>query len=358
MKFKINSKATAFLVFVLINVGTMNARAVENNILTNEALKSAWSAMDQSYPRDNARSTLAVGTKLYSPDNMATSEASARKMPWDIPNNFTVVFDTGITKIGGRAIIYRDSTTHTIMVAFMGTNGNGDRKGWDANLRDMAGMQLIKYGDNQALEPLFSLERTVLDKVCELTISSRAIAIIPNIIFVGDSKGGAQAQAMLASYIRSRDDFAVARAKAGVKHDPFAFVPNKNLALVAHSAPGALEPIKAKGYDVSPARYSNIEMHYSLAYNDYYSEVISSLGHYLGVSRENPKAAVFKYKTKFSSPQAMHRIGLSGYKYFEEGHDFADMTPTEKPVLLEKTQNLSDILMAIIDTISKRAIEN
>ena len=358
MKYKICGKAATFLIFIFIQFGMANAGAVENKILTNTILNSAWSAMDQSYPRDNTNSRLAEGTQLYSPDNVATSEANARKMPWDIPNNFIVKFDTGITNIGGRAIIYSDSTTPTIMVAFMGTNGNEDRKGWDANLRDMAGMQLIKYGDNRALEPLFSLERTVLDKVSELTIISRATGVSPNIIFVGDSKGGAQAQAMLASYVRSRDDFPVARAKAGIKHNPSAFVQNKNLALVAHSAPGALEPIRSKGYDVSPARYSNIEMHYSFAYNDYYSEIISSLGHYLGVSKDNPKALVFKYKTKYISPQAMHRIGISGYKYFEEGHDFADMTPSEKPVLLAKTQNLSDILMAIIDTISQRPIEN
>lgn len=324
-------------------------------ILTNGMLKNAWSAMDQTYPRaieGGQPKRLLAGTPLHSPDNIATSDSSARKMPWDIPNNFIVEFDSGITNTGGRAIIYTDWKDDTIMVSMMGTNGNDDAKGWEANLRDMASMQFITYELDKDGGEVPSLERMVLDKVKLLTSAAKDKGGRPKIVFVGDSKGGAQVQLLMATYLRARDVFPRGRPELNSPQYASQFVSNENLALVAHSAPGAVEPIRRVALDTDTALYAGIEMHYSFAYNKFYPEIVASLGSaYLGVGPENSRAQVVRYKTSYTSVSEMHRLVVSGYQFFKNGHDFWDMERTSKPVSFAKTQDIADIISAVKDVL-------
>lgn len=327
-------------------------------ILTDEMLKCAWSAMDQTYFSDVNKNSLAKGERLYSPDNLSSERKPARKIPWNVSNDFVVKVDTGLNHTGGRAIIYENRKSSAIMISMMGTNGEDDARGWEENFRDMALLQFIKYGDAGPVRALFSLERIVMDEVRAMTKIDRRNGIIPIIIFVGDSKGGAQAQALMASYLRYRDDFKNVMAEINLNYDPSEYVPNEKLALVAHSAPGAVDAIKVKGYDTSVERYSGIEMHYSFAYNKYYPEFVSTLGEYLGVGKENPDAEVVKYKTHYMSVKDMHRLVVSGYTYFENGGDFMKMEHTKKPIWLRKTQGLSDTLNAIKEVLGGKSIKD
>lgn len=343
---KVRTFTAQFIVSLLL-VTDAQAGDRSSVLLTDEMLSNAWSAMDQAYPREpdcEASSTLPVGTPLRSPDNSAVDSTHARKMPWDIPNSFRVTFDSGIVQGGGRVVIYEDDSG-TIMSSFMGTNGFSDSEGWSANMRDMSLRQFyVSPADAKSIANL------ALKHVFTQTEAVRRRGKLPRVLFVGDSKGGAQAQMAMAIYVRAREYFPNVLPEWRHAYEAGRFVSNKELGLVAHSSPGAAAGAKQIA-NVDPVKYAGIEMHYSYSRNLLYPEVVAAIGDsYVGVGEFNPSASVYSYRTSYFNLLNMHRLVASGYKFFKDGHSFGDMVKSKKPISIDNSQSLADVIFAVKDT--------
>lgn len=303
-----------------------------DNVIDSRLTKLAWMAMDQTYQN------VEVGMSLASPNNGTSAPVTSNTTPWAIPNNGFVVSSVIQGENGGKFVIYTNAETKEIMVSAMGTNGSNDTLGWATNFKDRGYSQIT---GNSAIWENADVWKTLSSAIQQSVSEIGGTSQVASLSFVGDSKGGAQAQMLLAMYVSSRES-----DSEGL------FVANAQLNLIAHSAPG-VEDIIASKIDAS-LDLTGINFQYSYASTalastgegssvpTYATDIVSQLGSsYLGQGLGTCKIYGYPASTTDSSAGYVHRLVGSGLDYVNSlgGADmFSGLSSqTSKPSIISGT---------------------
>jgi len=255
---------------------------------SNNILEAAWTAMDQTY------GATAGGQGLQWIDNTGNGANPA----WMTPQGWKVV--TSVQGgYNGKFVIYQNTTTQPpqVMVVAMGTNGNADLKGWYSNASS--------FGENQwasvvTQQKVFSAVNTVLEKMGVPAANAR-------LIIAGDSKGGALAQFITATYLELKNA-PMSEESVAVGFHKFKFleaIKPGNVGLIARVAPGV-------EYQMGEADYAEA----NLLFQEYGVQAIYSAPQY--------QSSDGKYRF-----EAVSRLG-GGY-LGGDGHFFIDSNPGINP---------------------------
>lgn len=339
-----------------------------------DLLLAAWTAMDQTYLNvsgtDGSDGTPRDGVPLGWWDSWAVSlNTPPRPCPWGFtgtddntnPQNFIV--KKVVSSIGGgKFVIYYRQSDSTIMVSAMGTNGNGDMVGWAKNFGDEG---LSQWTSETTADSAITAKDAVFGEIANL-IQNNSPTQQSNLLFVGDSKGGAEAQFALNDFIKERT-----AADSTSAYYPFKEINNSNIGLVCHSSPGVSTVL---GADLLPPdAFLGIETHFSAAYfsgasgapgfsisnvagalnNTPYGfpEVVSLIGgNYVG------NAPLYYYPVSVPVNLGatnvipyLHRESASGYDYFNNNNaGFTSMMQVSKPNTLS-TATAQELIKLVCD---------
>ena len=131
-----------------------------------------------------------------------------------------------------RIVIYKNANTGDVMVVPMGTDGFGDLQGWLANIKD-TGLSQWTVQSPKGSENKLTVQDALFERVAEIYDKQGA-----QLIFTGDSKGGALIQVMAYQFhtaLRKTDRF---------KDSVIAGLKNTEISLFGSVAPSATDAIR------------------------------------------------------------------------------------------------------------------
>lgn len=193
-----------------------------SGFIDKKLLGSVWTAMDQTYT--GPKPGILFPNYLQPVDNSASAENPPRNQPFSY-EKYEIVSSISIPSTGN-ITIYRSNPVGTLLIVPTGTNGNSDVTGWLTNLTDEG------YG---AWE---SVKNKVYEYIENALRDSTGQNL--NIVFAGDSRGGAIAQFAIDSILRNKENLAV-------NYPYLSNINNQNLALITHDSPGIEDVLIANG---------------------------------------------------------------------------------------------------------------
>lgn len=294
-------------------------------------VRAAYTAMDQTYGYTQA------GYNLQSIDN----SGQGKTQPWQTPPGWKIAQSLDEPVNGGKFVIYKNEATNQVMVVAMGTNGNGDIKGWASNAENV--------GLSQWLSP-------ARDPVQNLTIKERVLKALNDemaggatLVLAGDSKGGAQAQYILHDVVKLRDS-------TDSNYANLTSLTNDRMALVVRNAPGGENAIKSydASFDPADSKYF-VSSHISAtqivtAGGFVLRDAVSQIGgRYIGsnsgsilyLSKTEDVSSVLTGISGENSIAYIHRLTSLAYDALAEANgDFGSMAPSVRTTVSADLQKV------------------
>lgn len=180
-------------------------------VFDNSLLRAAVTASDQAYGDTES------GFNLQWIDNTGSNTPP----PFQVPSGWIIADSVANTEAGIKVVIYKNETTNQILAVPMGTNGWSDASAWASNTQDY-GYALWNAAKGQILSKLDAIVESMQPGV--------------QVVWNGDSRGGALAQFGALAQIEARND---------PEYANLAGISNNNIGIIGTNCSGALAALNA-----------------------------------------------------------------------------------------------------------------